>query len=63
MTTTSNSETQSYSIQLWSSLGLIKQITTDLEKYQMDLSGIPAGFYYVHVIKDGQTYRKQLIVQ
>ena len=52
-----------YQIQLWNSSGLIKTIQTDQPRYQLDLTGVPPGFYYVHVIKDGQTYRRQLVVQ
>lgn len=53
----------SYEIQLWNPFGLVKQVTTDQPKYQLSLSGVPAGFYYVHVIKDKMTYRKQLIIK
>ncbi|NLI71547.1 MAG: S8 family serine peptidase [Bacteroidales bacterium] len=55
--------TGSYLIQLWSPLGLVKQVTTDKAKYQLDLSGVTSGFYYVHVIKDRKTYRQQLVVK
>lgn len=54
---------QSYTIQLWSSLGIVKTVQTNQPEYQLDLSGVAPGFYYVHVIKDGQTYRKQLVVK
>lgn len=41
-----------YHIQLWSSLGLSERlIQTDQPEYQLDLTGVPPGFYYVHVIK------------
>ena len=56
-------KTAPYHIQLWLSLGLIKTIQTDQPEYQLDLTGVPPGFYYVHVIKDGQTHRRQLVVQ
>ena len=59
VTVTSNK----YNIQLWNSFGLVKQVTTDQNNYQLDLHGIPKGFYYVHVIKDGKTHRKQLIIK
>ncbi len=52
-----------YRIQLWNSFGLVKTVQTDRSSYQLDLTGVPAGFYYVHVIKDGQTYRQQLVVK
>ena len=57
------SETGSYQIQLWSPLGLVKTVQTDQPEYQLDLTGVPPGFYYVHVIKNGQTYRQQLVVK
>ncbi|MCK9507978.1 MAG: T9SS type A sorting domain-containing protein [Pigmentiphaga sp.] len=60
---TAFSSDDSYEIQLWNSFGLVKQVTTAQPKYQLSLLGIPAGFYYVHVIKDKMTYRKQLIVK
>lgn len=53
----------SYQIQLWNSFGLVKSVTTDQSEYQLDLSDVAPGFYYVHVIKDGQTYRQQLVVK
>jgi Zn-dependent metalloprotease len=53
----------SYTIQLWNSFGLVKSTETDLTEYQLSLHGIPAGFYYVNVIKDGHVYRKQLTVK
>ncbi|MCB5280211.1 MAG: T9SS type A sorting domain-containing protein, partial [Candidatus Cloacimonetes bacterium] len=60
---TATSSDDSYEIQLWNSFGLVKQVTTDQPKYQLSLSGIPAGFYYVNVIKDKIAYRKQLIIK
>lgn len=57
------SQNKTYEIQLWNSFGLIKIVRTDMKKYQLDLNGIPAGFYYVLVVKDGKTYRKQLIIK
>ena len=55
--------TSSYEIQRWSSSGLVKQVETYQKSYQLELTGVPPGFYYVHVIKDGQTQRRQLVVQ
>lgn len=57
------SASPTYQIQLWSSLGLVKSVQTDQVNYQLDLSGVAPGFYYVHVIKDGKTYRQQLVVK
>lgn len=58
-----SSLTSSYEIQLWNSSGLVKTIQTDQKKYQLDLSGLSPGFYYVLVIREGKTYRRQLMVQ
>ena len=52
-----------YTIQLWNSFGLVKQVEANQKNYQLELYGVPPGFYYVHVIKDGQTYRSQLVVK
>lgn len=53
----------SYQIQLWSSYRLIKQVSTDQKNYQLDLSNLSAGLYYVHVVKDGKRYSQRLIVK
>ncbi len=63
MSTDTKTGSINYTIQLWNSSGLVKQVETDQPSYQLDLTGVPPGFYYVHVIKDGQTYRRQLVVQ
>lgn len=55
-----DTETGLYTIQLWNSFGLVKTVQTDQGRYHLDLSGIPSGFYYVHVIKDEKVYRKPL---
>ncbi|MDD2285637.1 MAG: T9SS type A sorting domain-containing protein, partial [Paludibacter sp.] len=51
-----------YEIQLWNSTGLVKRIITDQPQYQMSLNGVSKGFYYVVVIRNGKTYRQQLVV-
>ncbi|MCE5174556.1 MAG: M4 family metallopeptidase [Bacteroidales bacterium] len=58
-----NDLSEEYEIQLWSSSGLLKKVKTDLHNYNLSLTGLPAGHYFVHVIKNGKTYRRQLIVQ
>lgn len=63
ITTESTADAEEYEIQLYSSYGLVKSIQTNQKNYQLSLSGIPAGFYYIHVLKNGKTYRKQLIVK
>ena len=52
-----------YRIQLWSASGLLRELRTERQTCQLSLSGIPAGLYFVHVIKDGKKYRKKLIVR
>ena len=61
--TVTNPKSGNWQIQLWNSSGLVKQVETNQTSYRLDLTGVPPGFYYVHVIKDGQTYRRQLVVQ
>jgi hypothetical protein len=55
--------TNSYTIQLWSSQRLIKTVQTYQTTCQLDLTGLPAGLYYVHVINDGKAYRQKLIIK
>ena len=53
----------SYLIQLWNSYSLIKQVNTNRKQYQLDITGLPAGSYYVIIVKDGYKSRKQLIIK
>lgn len=53
--------TGSYEIQLWSSSAMLRRYTTDQPIYQISLSGLPSGIYFVRVIKDGQTYTEKLM--
>ena len=52
-----------YEIELWSTTARLKRFTTDLPVYQIPVSGLPAGIYFVRVIKDGEVYTKTLIKQ
>ena len=52
-----------YLIQLWNSYHLIKQVNTNRKQYQLDITGLPAGSYYVIIVKDGYKSRKQLIIK
>ena len=61
--TVTNPKAGYWQIQLWNSFGLIKTLQTDQKKSQLDLSGLAPGFYYVLVIREGKTYRRQLMVQ
>ncbi len=60
---TAKTTKEKYKIQLWNSLGLVKEVVTDQKEYRLSLHGIPAGFYYVHIIKGKQVIRKQLIIK
>lgn len=50
-----------YEIQLWSASAMLRRYTTDQPIYQIPVSGLPAGIYFVRVIKDGQIHTKKLI--
>ena len=50
-----------YEIQLWSSSAMLRRYTTDQPVYQISVSGLPPGIYFVRIIKDGQTHTKKLI--
>lgn len=50
-----------YTIELWSASAMLRRYTTDQPVYHIPVSGLPAGVYFVRVVKDGQTYTKKLI--
>jgi subtilisin family serine protease len=51
-----------YSIQLWNEhSGLVKIVETDKSTIQIPLHGLPKGMYYVHLIKDKNTVKKQIL--
>lgn len=50
-----------YEIQLWSASTMLRRYTTDQPVYQIPVSGLPAGIYFVRVIKDGEILTKKLI--
>lgn len=51
-----------YEIQLWSGTALLKTYTTDQSTFQIPVSGLSQGLYFVRVIKDGKTYTQKLLV-
>ena len=53
--------TSTYEIQLWSGLTMLKSFKTNQPTFQIPIAGLPAGLYFVRVIKDGQTYTEKLI--
>jgi peptidase families S8 and S53 subfamily len=50
-----------YEIQLWSGSMLVKSYQTDLPVYQIPISNLPAGMYFVRVIKNGKVYTQKLM--
>ena len=40
---------------------LVKNYQTDLPVYQIPISNLPAGMYFVRVIKDGKVYTQKLM--
>ena len=53
--------TNTYEIQLWNGLTMLKSFKTNQPTFQIPIAGLPAGLYFVRVIKDGQTYTEKLI--
>nr|WP_280512795.1 T9SS type A sorting domain-containing protein [Tannerella forsythia] len=51
----------SYEIQLWSGMRMLKSFKTDQPTFSIPTVGLPAGLYFVRVVKDGQTYTQKLI--
>lgn len=50
-----------YEIQLWSASAMLGRYTTNQPVYQIPVGGLPAGIYFVRVIKDGEVLTKKLI--
>lgn len=48
-------------IQLWSTTALIRTYKTDQSTYQLSVSDLPQGMYFVRVIKGGKTSTQKLI--
>lgn len=58
-----SSKTAHYEIQLWSSSSMLRSYKTDQMTFQLPVSGLPKGLYFVRVIKDGRAYTKKLLVR
>ena len=58
---TTKGVTSTYEIQLWNGLTMLKSFKTNQPTFQIPIAGLPAGLYFVRVIKDGQTYTAKLI--
>ena len=52
-----------YTIRLWSGIrGLVRTVEAQQGAVtQISLQGLPSGLYFVHIIKDGEILRKQII--
>ena len=53
--------TNTYEIQLWNGLTMLRSFKTNQQTFQIPIAGLPTGLYFVRVIKDGQTYTEKLI--
>ena len=58
---TTRGVTSTYEIQLWNGLTILRSFKTNQLTFQIPIAGLPAGLYFVRVIKDGQTYTEKLI--
>lgn len=53
----------SYEIQVWNATALIDTYQATEPTYQIPVSHLQAGIYFVHVLKDGEIYREKMIVK
>lgn len=57
-----NTNIESYTIQLWNERqGLMRTIEITESIQQISLQGLPNGMYFVHVIKDGKMLQRKII--
>ena len=56
-----STERSPYEIQLWSGMTMLRSFRTNEPTFQIPMAGLPAGLYFVRVVKDGQTYTQKLI--
>jgi len=50
-----------YEIQLWDSMHMIRSFKTSDPIFQLTVSGLPSGIYFIRVIIDGEIFTKKLI--
>ena len=50
-----------YEIQIWSGMTMLRSFRTNEPTFSIPMAGLPAGLYFVRVVKDGQTYTQKLI--
>ena len=56
-----STDRSAYEIQLWSGMTMLRSFRTNEPTFQISMAGLPAGLYFVRVVKDGQTYTQKLI--
>ena len=56
-----STERSAYEIQLWSGMTMLRSFRTNEPTFQIPMAGLPAGLYFVRVVKNGQTYTQKLI--
>ena len=56
-----STERSAYEIQIWSGMTMLRSFRTNEPTFQIPMAGLPAGLYFVRVVKDGQTYTQKLI--
>ena len=56
-----STERSAYEIQIWSGMTMLRSFRTNEPTFQIPMAGLPAGLYFVRVVKNGQTYTQKLI--
>ena len=56
-----STDRSAYEIQIWSGMTMLRSFRTNEPTFQISMAGLPAGLYFVRVVKDGQTYTQKLI--
>ena len=56
-----STDRSSYEIQIWSGMTMLRSFRTNEPTFQIPMAGLPAGLYFVRVVKDGQTHTQKLI--
>ena len=56
-----STDRSAYEIQIWSGMTMLRSFRTNEPTFQISMAGLPAGLYFVRVVKNGQTYTQKLI--
>ena len=56
-----STDRSTYEIQIWSGMTMLRSFRTNEPTFQISMAGLPAGLYFVRVVKNGQTYTQKLI--